>query len=278
MFVVSIYSTPLIVAWGLVVGLSTISCTLAQSSAENSGGEMPDTESLFESHQYTAENGDILNYRLLKPETIVSGQKYPLIIFLHGAGERGSDNQAQLKHGMFELCFPDRRRKFPCYVIAPQCPKDQRWAAFDWKDPQNPSMEAMSRSLELTLEVVDQSLGQAPIDTDRIYITGLSMGGFGTWDAMARRPDFFAAAMPICGGGNPSTADRIRHIPIANFHGAEDKIVPPERSRNIIQALRDAGGTPKYIEYPGVAHDSWKPAYASEENWQWLFDQNRSKR
>ena len=279
MFVANIQSTLVVLSvWLLVLGFSSASCTIARNLDDQQDANRPDTDSMFESHQYAAENGDVLNYRVLKPETIVPNQKYPLVIFLHGAGERGNDNRVQLKHGVFELCCPQRRLKFPCYMIAPQCPKDQVWAVFNWKNSQDPSSEAMSRSLELTLKVVDQWIQEAPIDSDRVYITGLSMGGYGTWDAIARRPDFFAAAMPICGGGNPSTADKIKHIPIANFHGADDTVVPPERSRDIIQAIREAGGDPKYVEYPGVAHDSWKPAYASEENWQWLFDQNRSRK
>lgn len=236
-----------------------------------------DTNAMFETHQHSAENGDNLQYRLLKPAAAdgPKSQIYPLVVFLHGAGERGSDNKIQLKHGVFELCTPERRKDFPCFLLAPQCPKNQLWAAFDWKNSEDPGPQSMTRSLELTFQVIDRLLELEPIDPNRIYITGLSMGGYGTWDAIARRPDFFAAAMPICGGGNPLTAEKIKHIPIACFHGAEDKIVQPERSRNIIEAIRKAGGEPLYEEYAGVAHDSWKPAYADEENWKWLFSQRR---
>lgn len=248
---------------------------LFTSLGAQGGPQRPDTEAMFESHQYTASGGDSLLYRWLRPESVQPDEKYPLVIFLHGAGERGDDNKVQLKHGLFELCTTDRRQKFPCFVLAPQCPKGELWAVFNWKSEGSPASNEIARSLELTLEVVDQWLKDAPIDPNRIYITGLSMGGYGTWDALARRPDFFAAAMPICGGGDPATANKIKHIPIACFHGAEDKVVVPERSRTIIEAIRKAGGNPKYVEYPGVEHDSWKPAYASEENWHWMFEQRR---
>lgn len=259
----------------VLVFLTLASMGNSFSWAQSTHSSTIDTNAMFESHQYIAENGDTLDYRLLQPADVQESQKYPLVVFLHGAGERGSDNKIQLKHGVFELCTPQRRQDFPCFLLAPQCPKDQLWAAFDWKNLQALEPQAISRSLALTFETIDLWMKQAPIDADRIYITGLSMGGYGTWDAIAQRPDFFAAAMPICGGGNPLTAEKVKHIPIACFHGAEDKVVLPERSRTIIEAIRKAGGEPIYVEYPGVAHDSWKATYASDENWKWLFSQRR---
>ncbi len=126
------------------------------------------------------------------------------MIFLHGAGERGSDNAAQLKHGMADFCKKERREKNPCYVIAPQCPNEEKWADIDWaREGAIQLPEKPSESMQLTLSVVDAMIEDAAVDKNRIYITGLSMGGYGTWDALARRPDFFAAAIPICGGGDP---------------------------------------------------------------------------
>ncbi len=234
-----------------------------------------DPAQLFEPREYAGENWQILKYRLLKPADFNPAHNYPLVIFLHGAGERGDDNTAQLKHGMKDFCEPQQRMNYPCYVLAPQCPQDERWANIDWTKETVDTPSDISPSLGLTFEVVDSMLEDAAIDKNRIYITGLSMGGYGTWDAMVRRPDFFAAAMPICGGGDPKTAEKIKHIPIACFHGGADNVVKPEKSRAIIEALKEAGGEPLYTEYPDVGHDSWTQTYANEANFKWMFDQRR---
>jgi predicted peptidase len=160
-------------------------------------------------------------------------------------------------------------------VLAPQCPKDHKWADVDWAQQSVNLPEKISRDLDLTLQLVDQMLEASAVDKNRVYITGLSMGGYGTWDALYRRPEMFAAAMPICGGVDPSIATKIKHVPIACFHGAEDKVVHPDKSRKVIEALRAAGGTPVYVEYPKVGHDSWTETYGTEDNIQWLFEQRR---
>ncbi len=217
-----------------------------------------------------------LNYRLLKPEDFDPAEKYPLVIFLHGAGERGDDNTAQLKHGMNNFCKPENRAEFPCYVLAPQCPKDQKWADVDWSQPKVAFPPKVSPSLQAVFEVVDEMVKDAAIDPKRIYITGLSMGGYGTWDAIARRPTFFAAALPICGGADVTTADAIHHVPTWCFHGGADRVVSVDLSREMIAALKAAGGTPKYTEYPGVGHDSWTATYANQDVFSWLFAQRLS--
>ncbi|MDX1672440.1 MAG: prolyl oligopeptidase family serine peptidase, partial [Balneolaceae bacterium] len=132
-----------------------------------------------------------------------------------------------------------------------------------------------SKPLQLTMEVLDQVLADAPADSSRIYITGLSMGGFGTWDAIARWPERFAAALPVCGGGDPTTAGRIAGVPIWAIHGADDPIVPPELSRQMIQALRDAGANPGYTEYPSVGHYSWVHSYSDPRVMSWMFSQRK---
>jgi predicted peptidase len=228
---------------------------------------------LFEPRQFAGADGKVLNYRLLKPKDFKPTGNYPLVIFLHGAGERGDDNKAQLVHGMKEFCKPEWREKFRCYVLAPQCPSGQKWADIDWSTPEVMLPEKISSSLELTFQVVDQMLEDSAIDKTRIYLTGLSMGGYGTWDGLARRPKFFAAAMPICGGGDPKTAELIKDVPIACFHGAQDKVVTPDKSRKMIEALRACGSKPVYVEYENAGHDSWTDTYSSEDNIQWLFDQ-----
>ena len=231
---------------------------------------------VFEPREYADADGKVLKYRLLKPKNRESDKKYPLVVFLHGAGERGDDNAAQLVHGMADFCKADRRERYPCYIIAPQCPTGQKWADVDWSADSVTFPDRISDSLALTFAVVDAMLKDAPIDRDRIYITGLSMGGYGTWDALARRPDFFAAAMPICGGGDPKTVAKFKHVPISCFHGSADGAVPVEQSRGMIKALKAAGGHPKYTEYEGVGHNSWARTYANDATYQWLFAQRRS--
>jgi predicted peptidase len=234
-----------------------------------------DPTKLFEPREFSDEGGKVLQYRLLKPLDYDPGEKYPLVIFLHGAGERGDDNVAQLKHGMKEFCTQDRREDYRCYVLAPQCPSEQKWADVDWTQSDVEFPASISDSLKLTLQVVDSMVKDAAIDKNRIYITGLSMGGYGTWDALVRRPDFFAAALPICGGADPKTAESIKHVPIACFHGGADSVVIPEKSRIMIEALKKAGGEPLYTEYEGVGHDSWSATYANEDSFRWLFAQRK---
>ncbi|GIW98623.1 MAG: hypothetical protein KatS3mg111_1956 [Pirellulaceae bacterium] len=231
---------------------------------------------LFEPREYADAEGNVLRYRLLKPKDFDPDRKYPLVLFLHGAGERGDDNVAQLKHGMAEFCEPGRRQAYPCYVLAPQCPTGDKWANLDWRSTEVTQPTEPTLPMKLTLELLDQMIDSAAVDKTRIYITGLSMGGFGTWDAIARRPSFFAAAVPICGGGDLRTAPRIKDLPIWCFHGAQDPVVPVELSRKMIQALRDAGGSPRYTEYPEAAHDSWTQTYADPELYRWLFAHRRA--
>ncbi len=237
-------------------------------------------EKMFEPRQYVADNGDQLNYRLLKPadyapEKYDANKKYPLVLFLHGAGERGDDNSAQLKHSAIEFCRPQRREKYPCYVLAPQCPAEQKWVDIDWTVDNPEFPETIGRPLELALQVVDAMLADAAIDKSRVYVAGLSMGGYGTWDALARRPELFAAGVPICGGSNLANAEKIKQIPLWGFHGGDDTVVKPEKSREMIAALQAVGGHARYTEYPGVKHDSWTQTFANADTFQWLFAQKK---
>ncbi|QDV27141.1 carboxylesterase family protein [Aureliella helgolandensis] len=257
-------------------------CTAPVASAQTTKVDAAETapEKLFEPREYIGEEGPLagksLKYRLLKPLDYDPGEKYPLVVFLHGAGERGDDNTAQLVHGMADFCSPENRKKYRCYVIAPQCPKGEKWADIDWSADQVALPPHASQSMQLTLALVDSMLADAAVDKKRVYITGLSMGGYGTWDALARRPDFFAAAIPICGGGDPATAEQIKHIPLACYHGGADSVVNVELSRDMIEALRQAGGKPLYTEYPGVGHNSWTATYANPDTLEWLFAQRRT--
>lgn len=228
----------------------------------------------FEAH--TFKHGDFeLPYCLLKPKAVEEGQKYPLVIFLHGAGERGTDNQIQLVHGMNDFASDAIMDKYPAFVIAPQCPEERKWVEVDWTLESHTIPAERSIPLAATFALIDRFLAEQPVDQSRVYITGLSMGGYGTWDALARKPELFTAAVPICGGGDPATAGKFKHVPLWAFHGDLDTAVKPKRSREMIDALRVLGGTPKYTEYHGVAHDSWTQTYADPAMYEWLFAQRK---
>lgn len=247
--------------------------TLVYVSSQDAASD--ELSKLFEPREFTVQDVGTLKYRILKPAQSNLNESYPLVVFLHGAGERGDDNVAQLVHGMKEFISPARREKYPCYVVAPQCPKDKKWVDVDWSALSHDQPEQASESMQLVHGLIQELIATANVDKTRIYITGLSMGGYGTWDAISRYPDLFAAAVPICGGGDPATVDRFAALPIWCFHGDQDRAVGVERSRKMIAALKTAGGDPKYTEYAGVGHDSWTASYANPDLYSWLFAQRR---
>ena len=261
-----------------LVMLSLLGTVSPSSAAED---PMPvDPATLYEAHTLEHDdNGDAatLPYRLLKPKTIEDGKRYPLVVFLHGAGERGDDNRAQLKFLPTWMATEEARESHPCFLLAPQCRSDKWWANFR-RDPADgdPLGEPPAADLAAVVTVMNQLLADEPIDEDRVYLTGLSMGGFGSWDLAARMPERFAALLPICGGGDPRLAERYLGLPIWCFHGGGDPVVRPELSRRMIEAIKAAGGSPLYTEYPAVGHDSWTPAYLCPGTINWLFAQKRS--
>lgn len=215
-------------------------------------------ESRFSVNKFVSAKGDTLNYRLLNPD-YNPARKYPLVIFLHGSGERGHDNIAQLKWGVMNFATDQMMALHPCYVVAPQCPEKQNWSA----------------SMDQLKQLIDKLIKEQPIDATRIYITGLSMGGFGTFEALTRYPELFAAAVPVCGGGDTSKAASFVSVPIWIFTGAEDPAVKPELSMNMAQALTKAGGHPGFTQYPEVGHFSWLAAYSDPLMIEWLFRQHK---
>jgi predicted peptidase len=237
--------------------------------------EKVDVKTLLEKKVFTGSDGKELKYRLLKPDHYDPKKSYPLVVFLHGAGERGDDNTAQLIHGVGDFASEENRKKYPCFLVAPQCPKNQKWNDVDWGAATHTLPKEPSESGRLVLELIPAIQKEYSIDAKRLYITGLSMGGYGTWDLIARKPDLFAAAVPICGGADEATAPTIAKLPIWVFHGAKDPAVKVERSRRMVEALKKAGGEPKYTEYADVAHDSWVKAYKDPEMMKWLFAQKR---
>ena len=224
-----------------------------------------------------ATTGDELPYRLLLPAE-PSAQPLPLVVFLHGAGERGRDNLAQLENGVAELLATDAQRAaFPCFYLVPQCPLGQRWVEVDWDADTHKTPEQPSRPLRLLLRLLDRLRADPRVDSRRVYLLGLSMGGFGVWDVMCRRPHDVAAAVSICGGGDESQAARLVNIPQWVFHGALDPVVSVERSRNMVAALQKAGGQPRYTEYATALHNAWVFALAEPALLPWLWSQQRTR-
>ena len=227
----------------------------------------------FEKRVFESEDGGSLRYRIHVPESVSADNVAPLVLFFHGAGERGSDNEAQLKHGVSELLEYAVSRNEPAVIVAPQCPKGKQWVDTPWSDLEHTMDKAPSESMALVLELLDSIVEERWIDRRRIYVTGLSMGGFGTWDIVQRRPKFFAAAMPICGGGDVNLAKRLTKLPLWVFHGDSDKVVFTSRSRDMVAAIRALGGSPIYTEYPDTKHNSWTPTYSDAKILDWLFSQ-----
>lgn len=234
----------------------------------------------YSAHTFTASNGINLPYRLLTPLHPEANQQYPLVLFMHGAGERGDDNTTQLTHGggMFEN--PVNRDKYPAYVIFPQCPDSGYWAYLKRPDSFQPdSMPLLANPTPLIAsvkELIDQYTNRPDIDKNRIYIIGLSMGGMATYDLASRYPEIFAAAIPICGTVNPKRLQAARNINFRIYHGDADKVVPVEASRQAYRTLQKMGANVEYFEFPGATHGSWHPAFNQSDFMEWLFMQNKT--
>jgi predicted peptidase len=222
------------------------------------------------------DKGDTLSYRLLFPDANPH-RKYPLVIFLHGSGERGSDNDAQLKWGVMNFATDQNMMAHPALVIAPQCPEGQTWSnATQDKNRKAMTLNAEpSKPMRLLIALIHELATKMPVDTNRIYITGLSMGGYGTFDALERYPSLFAAAVPVCGAGDTTRAASIAHVPMWIYHGAEDPAVLPSNGLAMFEALTKAGAHPGFTQYPEVGHFSWLGAYSDPLMMEWLFRQHK---
>jgi predicted peptidase len=241
----------------------------------------PDLAALLEKHTF-GEGKASLPYRLMKPAGYKTDgtTRYPLVVFLHGSGERGNDNEAQLKHGVASFATDAERKKHPCFLVAPQCPAEGQWAnvRYQRRAASYPLADKPSEPGALVLGLIAALEKDYRIDPSRIYLTGLSMGGFGTWDLLSRKPDRFAAALPVCGAGDVKQAKKIAAVPVWVFHGDKDGAVPVECSRVMVEALKEAGGRPVYTEYEGVGHDSWTQTYRNGPVLDWLFAQKKPAR
>ena len=229
----------------------------------------------FEPRLFESADGQSLPYQIHVPARMEPGKRYPLVMFFHGAGQRGSDNQQQLQFGVGEVLAWSRRHDEPAIIVAPQVPIGQQWVDTPWGADSHSMPAQPSASMRQAIALMDEVRASLPVDEQRIYVTGLSMGGFGTWDIVQRMPDTFAAAVPVCGGGDAALAGRIKDVPVWVFHGDQDWVVKTKRSRDMVAALKKAGGKPRYTEYKGIAHDAWTPAYANQEMLQWMFEQRK---
>lgn len=232
---------------------------------------------LFKPRMHPGANGDTLLYRLLEPTFESTDGAYPVVLFLHGAGERGDNNAQQLYHVMPEFASLDARKNHPCYVIAPQCPLIQYWTSGERMDEGDVDWQDSTNALQqMIMEVLDQVVQKEDADPARVYLIGLSMGGAGSWDLLAHYPDRFTAAVPICGWTSKNHARKIAHIPVWIFHGSDDNVIPVAESRTIYRALQDAGGSPIYTELEGVRHNAWDFVFSGNALvMDWLFSKRK---
>ena len=237
---------------------------------------------LYKRELFVNAGNDTLPYRILFPEGYVNSKEtpYPLVIFLHGAGERGKDNAFQLAWGADLFLKEEVRKKHPAIVVFPQCPKGDYWAKIKYRGNKkvgkrfkfklNPGRPGPS--FRMAHGLIQKLIREEAVDVKRIYIGGLSMGGMGTFEMLARFPGKFAAAIPICGGGNPNhTIHYAKKTSLWIFHGSEDPIIGARHSRRMAKQLKKFKGDVRYSEYKGVGHDSWKNAFAEPELFEWLF-------
>jgi predicted peptidase len=226
---------------------------------------------------------DTLNYRIMYPEKMEEGKTYPLILFLHGAGERGIDNESQLINGGDLFIQDSVRANFPAIVIFPQCSKDDYWANVTVDRSTHPlgldfhPENGPTKHLQMVMSLLDGELDKEYIKKSQVYVMGLSMGGMGTFEILSRKPDTFAGAIAICGAGVPENVETFaKNTPMWIFHGAQDNVVAPAQSIEMVSALLNAGAFPKFTLYDHANHGSWNPAFAEPELLDWLFSNEKT--
>ncbi len=235
-------------------------CASSSSGGGKGGHERPMIKTGFLDKAVTMPNGAVRKYVVFIPTSYTPERKWPAILFLHGAGERGSDNRAQIRVGIAPA-IRKRVDSFGFITVMPQCVTKKWWTA--------------SSELDGALAALAKTRQEYAIDPARIHLTGLSMGGHGTWTLAVKEPKRWASIVPVCGLGDPRHARAIAHLPCWCFHGAADGVVPVLNSRDMVNALKKAGGKPRYTEYAGVGHNSWDRAYGTEELYTWMLAQRR---
>jgi predicted peptidase len=253
-------------------------------------------------HHFT----ETIPYRLCRPDAFDPTQLYPFVLALHGAGERGSDNELPISLHRLAYAWSDteNQKKWPCYVLVPQCPLNEQWVDANWSNGTYRVEETpISDDLLTVMDLLDSLIQALPVDTNRLYVTGLSMGGFGTWDLISRYPHKFAAAIPMSGGGDTTQVSKFRHLPVWDFHGEKDGTVPVAGSRDMIAAMEkdgrhpvythgidggrvlmtdgeiqaaiDAGASLLYTEWPNEDHVMWAESYDYPFLLPWVFSQDK---
>jgi predicted peptidase len=228
-------------------------------------------EKILAAKVFKNERGETLLYRLFIPQNYDPKKKYPLVLYLHGGGGRGTDNLKQIDGGNGYLIDfftgSEAQSRYPSFVVAPQSPMQEGWVEYDSITP--------TRQLRLVHEMLSELRRTYSIDAARVYVGGQSMGGFGTFAIISEHPKLFAAGVSLCGGGDESKVARLVSTPMWAFHGAKDEAVPVARSRNIVAAINKAGGKANYTEYPGIDHLIWPKVVKETELLPWLFNQQR---
>jgi predicted peptidase len=227
----------------------------------------------FLARSYHSPTGETIQYRLFVPLHYDSAKKHPLVLWLHNAAGRGDDNLAQISgsntFGTHIWTTPENQQKYSAFVLAPQVSETKAWA--------RPHAQAPPVSIRLALEILDSVEKEYSIDLAGVYVAGQSMGGEGVWAALAAAPGRFAAAIALCGYGFDDMIPRAAKTPVWIFQGDSDEIVPVERARQWVAALRNAGGSPKYTEIPGWGHNVWEKAFADPTVADWLFEERPKK-
>lgn len=248
------------------------------------GGQNAPDINLFEAHTHCT-GTDTLPYRIYcselaktpKMDTYASIHGLPLVVFLHGAGERGNNNIDQLRLGVSFFLDDSVTDRYSFILLAPQCPADKRWVNTDWTLPCHTMDAEPTAEMRGVFWLIDSLVHSGTADSNRIYICGISMGGFGVWDALQRRPETFAAAIAICGGGDTKQAKRLKTIPIWVFHGKKDKLVQYKRSNDMYGSVKRAGGKNIILtSYANTGHGCWDKAMSTPGLFQWLFSKHNN--
>ena len=246
-----------------------------------SNGIFAQHQELYEAKTFI-NNADTLNYRIMYPKDFSEDKQYPLVLFLHGAGERGSNNALQLVHGSKLFANDQNREAFPAIVIFPQCPQDDYWANASVDRTTQPLTLKFpnggepTKALSLVIQLMDDMVAKPFVAKQQVYVGGLSMGGMGTFEILYRKPELFAAAFAICGGGNTEAAKAYATtIDLWVFHGAKDDVVTPQLSMDMVSAILNYGGKPNFTLYADANHNSWDPAFAEPKLLPWLFSKSK---